>query len=93
MPGIQARAAEAKPIDGQPTATVPVRILMDPGVARVLAEQIEPAAGTAERWLVVGARLGASFRLPFNSQKPRCHKHLRSGKNRVSQAPRRDSLR
>jgi hypothetical protein len=28
MPGIQARAAEAKPIDGQPTATVPVRILM-----------------------------------------------------------------
>jgi hypothetical protein len=57
-------SAEAKPtsdgvevilsvfIDGQPTATVPVRILMDPGVARALAGQIEPAAGTADRWLL-----------------------------------------
>jgi hypothetical protein len=36
---------------GQPTATVLVRILLDPAVARALAGQLGPAAGTAERWL------------------------------------------
>jgi hypothetical protein len=36
---------------GQPTATVPVRILLDPAVARALAGQLGLAAGTAERWL------------------------------------------
>jgi len=40
-------------VDGeQPTATVPVRILLDPGIARALASQSEPAAATADRWLV-----------------------------------------
>ena len=36
---------------GQPTATVPVRILLDPAIARALATQIGPAAATAESWL------------------------------------------
>jgi hypothetical protein len=61
---LDVQSAEAKPTSdgvevvlnifvdgGQPTATVPVLILMDPGVARALAGQIEPAAATAERWL------------------------------------------
>jgi len=33
---------------GQPTATVPFRILLDPAVARALASQLGPAAGAAE---------------------------------------------
>jgi hypothetical protein len=36
---------------GQPTATVPFRILLDPSVARALAAQLVPAAGTAKRRL------------------------------------------
>jgi hypothetical protein len=36
---------------GQPTATVPFKILLDPAVARALAAQLGPAAGTALRKL------------------------------------------
>lgn len=39
---------------GQPAATVPVRILLNPAVARALAGQMGPAAETSERSLEGG---------------------------------------
>jgi hypothetical protein len=60
---LEAQSAEASPtsdgvevvlsvfVEGLSTATVPVRILLQPEVARALAGQIGPAARAAQMWI------------------------------------------
>jgi|SRR6516225_10119029 len=78
---LDAQSAEATPtsdgvelalnlfVEGAEYETVPIRILLRPEVARVLARQMGPAASAAQRWIDhrrwTSTRAPAGFRWKF----------------------------